>query len=131
MITDAALDAVGEATTVQEVIEGAVAGVDRILDRDERVARLYFDLAAVSVVDPEIRETIVEVNEQWRVVLARLLNEATDGPPPARARVLTVMVIAGIQGLTLERIDRGQTPELKRARDLFVRAAVSAAGSSA
>ena len=56
-----------------------------MLDRDERVARLYFDLAAVSVVDPEVRRTIAEVNEQWRVVLTRLLNEATTAcRPPAR-----------------------------------------------
>ncbi|HEX6586432.1 MAG TPA: TetR/AcrR family transcriptional regulator [Solirubrobacterales bacterium] len=127
MITAAALDAVGGATKVEEVIEGAAAGVERVLDRDDRVARLYFDLAAVSVVDPEIRKTITEVNEQWRVVLTRLLSEASDGPSPARARVLTVMVIAGIQGLTLERIERGATPELRRARELFVRGAVAAA----
>ena len=129
MITAAALDAVGGATKVEEVIGGAVTGVERALDRDQRVARLYFDLAAVSVVDPEIRKTIIEVNEQWRVVLTRLLSEADDGPSRARARALTVMGIAGIQGLTLERIERGQTPELRRARDLFVRSAVAAASS--
>ncbi|HEU4980888.1 MAG TPA: TetR/AcrR family transcriptional regulator [Solirubrobacterales bacterium] len=127
-ITAAALDAVGGATTVEEVIGGAVTGVEQVLDRDDRVARLYFDLAAVSVVDPEIRKTVTEVNEQWRVVLTRLLSEASDGPSPARARALTVMVIAGIQGLTLERIERGATPELRRARELFVRCAVAAAG---
>ena len=51
------------------------AGVERVLDRDERVARLYFDLAAVSVVEPEVRRTIAEVNEQWREVL----DPAADG----------------------------------------------------
>ena len=55
--------------TVEAVITGVATGVERVLDRDERVARLYFDLAAVSVVDPEVRRTIAEVNEQWRVVL--------------------------------------------------------------
>ena len=66
------------------------------------------------------------MNEQWRVVLMRLLNEASGGLPPAGARVLTVMVIAGMQGLTLERIERGATPEWRRARELFVRSAVAA-----
>ena len=100
-----------------------------MLDDDERIARLYFDLAAVSVVDPEIRRTIAEVNERLaRVVLIRLLAEAEDGPPPAQARALTVMVIAGMQGLALERIERGATPERKRARELFIRSAVAAAG---
>ncbi len=126
LITEEVLSAIDGALTVEAVIRGVATGVERVLDRDERVARLYFDLAAVSVVDPEIRRTIAEVNERWRVVLMRLLNEASDGLPPARARVLTVMVIAGIQGLTLERIERGATPEWKRARELFVRSAVAA-----
>jgi TetR/AcrR family transcriptional repressor of bet genes len=127
MITDGVLDAVDAATTVEAVIRGVDTGVERVLDRDERVARLYFDLAAVSVVEPEVRRTIAEVNEQWRQVLVRLLTEASDGLPAARARVLTVMVISGMQGMTLERIERGATPERKRARELFIRSAVAAA----
>lgn len=127
MITDAVLDAVDGTTTVEAVIRGVDAGVERVLDEDERVARLYFDLAAVSVVEPEIRRTIAEVNAQWREVLVRLLTEASDGLTPARARVLTVMVIAGMQGMTLERIERGVTPERKRARELFIRSSVAVA----
>jgi TetR/AcrR family transcriptional regulator, transcriptional repressor of bet genes len=127
MITDEVLDAVDGATTIEAVIRGVDAGVERVLDEDERVARLYFDLAAVSVVEPEIRGTIAEVNGQWREVLLRLLTEASDGLTPARARVLIVMLIAGMQGMTLERIERGATPERKRARELFIRTAVAAA----
>jgi AcrR family transcriptional regulator len=130
LITDEVLAAVDGMTTVEAVIRGVDAGVERVLDRDERLARLYFDLAAVSVVEPEIRRTIAEVNEQWREVLGRLLREANDGLPPARARVLTVMVIAGIQGMTLERIERGPTPERKRARELFIQSAVGAASTA-
>jgi AcrR family transcriptional regulator len=128
MITEEVLDAVDGASTVEQVIRGADEGVERVLDDDERVARLYFDLAAVSVVEPEVRRTIAEVNEQWRQVLVRLLTEASDGLSPARARVLTVMVISSVQGMTLERIERGPTPERKRVRELFIRAAVAAAG---
>jgi AcrR family transcriptional regulator len=127
MITDEVLAGVDGAGTVEAVIRGVDAGVERVLDRDERVARLYFDLAAVSVVDPEIRRTITEVNEQWRVVLVRLLTEASDGLPAGHARVLALMVIAGVQGMTLERIERGPTAERKRARELFIRSAVAAA----
>jgi AcrR family transcriptional regulator len=127
LITDEVLAAVDGTETVEAVIRGVDAGVERVLDRDERVARLYFDLAAVSVVDPEIRQTITEVNEQWRVVLVRLLTEASDGLPAGRARVLALMVIAGVQGMTLERIEWGPTAERKRARELFIRAAVASA----
>jgi TetR/AcrR family transcriptional repressor of bet genes len=127
MITEEVLAAVDGASTIEAVIRGVDAGVERVLDDDERIARLYFDLAAVSVVEPEVRRTIAEVNEQWREVLVRLLTEASDGLPPARARVLTVMVISGMQGMTLERIERGATQERKRARELFIRSAVAAA----
>jgi AcrR family transcriptional regulator len=126
MITEEVLAAVDGTTTVESVIRGAIAGVETVLDQDERVARLYFDLAAVSVVDPAIRGTITEVNENWRVVLTRLLTEASDGLPPPRARVLTVMLIAGMQGMTLERIERGQTPERKQALELFIQSALAA-----
>jgi AcrR family transcriptional regulator len=127
MITEEVLAAVDGAATVEAVIRGAAAGVERMLERDERIARLYFDLAAVSVVDPEIRRTITEVNEQWRTVLTRLLTEASDGLPAGRARVLTEMVIAGMQGMTLERIERGPTAERSRALELFIRSSVAAA----
>ena len=127
MITDAVLDAIEDATTVEEVVRGVDAAVERVLEEDERVARLYFDLAAVSVVEPEVSRTIAEVNGQWREVLVRQLTEASDGLTPAKARVLTVMVIAGMQGMTLERIERGPTPERKRARELFIRSTVAAA----
>jgi AcrR family transcriptional regulator len=127
MITEEVLAEIDGASTVEGVIRGVDTGVERVLDEDDRVARLYFDLAAVSVVEPEVRRTIAEVNEQWREVLVRLLTEASDGLTPARARVLTVMVIAGTQGMTLERIERGATPERKRARELFIRSALAAA----
>src|SRR3954463_651109 len=50
MIAAAVLDAIDGASTVEAVIRGADAGLERVLDADERIARLYFDLAAVSVV---------------------------------------------------------------------------------
>jgi AcrR family transcriptional regulator len=127
LITAEALDAVDGAGTVEEVVRGVSDGVERLLDRDERLARLYFDLAAVSVVDPEVRRTITEVNDAWREILSKLLRDAEDGPPAARARTLALMVNAGTQGLALERIERGPTPELRRARELFIRGAVAAA----
>ena len=128
LITSEVLDAVGGATTVEEVTRGIAVGIDRLLERDERLARVYYDLAAVSVVDPEVRRTITEVNQGWQEVLVGLLREAEDGPPPARARALALMINAGHQGLVLERIERGPTAEWKRARELFIRSAVAAAG---
>jgi len=126
LITAEALAGVEGASTVEEILRGVAGGLDRLLQRDERVARLYFDLAAVSVVDPEIRETITEVSEGWQRVLTLLLENAEDGPPPAQVRALALMINACNQGLVLERIERGPTAEWKRARELFIESALTA-----
>jgi AcrR family transcriptional regulator len=128
-ITSEVLAAIDGATSVEQVVQGVRAGTDKLLDEDVRIGRLYFDLAAVSVVDEDVRKTISEVNAGWRRVVGDLLKEA--GVPAARARALTVMVIAGNQGMALERIERGNTPELRKAQELFVRAAVEVAGAGA
>jgi AcrR family transcriptional regulator len=119
-ITEEALTSVRGARTVEEIVQGISDGLDRLLDRDERLARLYFDLAAVSVVDPEVRRTITEVNEGWQHVLIELLENAEDGPPASRVRALALMINACNQGLVLERIERGPTDEWKKARELFI-----------
>lgn len=123
-ITNEVLATLDGAEGVEQVIGRAAAGVDAILDADERLARVYFDLAAVSTVDPEVRRTIAAVNAGWRQVIEGRLVEA--GVPPAKARILTLMVIAGFQGHALERIEGGNTPELRKAQALFVRSAVAA-----
>jgi AcrR family transcriptional regulator len=125
-ITEAVLARLGEGTDVEGVVANAAAGVEEILDRDERLARVYFDLAAISVVEPEIRAVIAEINEGWRQVLIERLGDA--GIRPAAARVTTVTVIAGLQGLALERIERGKTAELRKATELFVRSVAATVG---
>jgi AcrR family transcriptional regulator len=120
LITEEALTSVQGARTVEEIVRGIAAGLDRLLERDERLARLYFDLAAVSVVDPEVRRTITEVNEGWQTVLIDLIKNAEDAPPPSHVRALAVMISACNQGLVLERIERGPTAEWKKARELFI-----------
>ena len=120
LITAEALTSVQGAHTVEEIVRGIADGLDRLLNQDERLARLYFDLAAVSVVDPEVRRTITEVNEGWQTVLVELLTDAEDGPPPNRVRALALMINACYQGLVLERIQRGPSTEWRKARELFV-----------
>jgi AcrR family transcriptional regulator len=104
-----------EATeTVDEVVRGLMDGLWRILDRDQRLARLYFDLAAVSVVEPDVRSVMQEMKANWREVVGGLLNGS---------EAASVYVIAGLEGLALERLDRGETPALRKARELFVSSA--------
>jgi hypothetical protein len=68
-----------------------------------------------------------DMKAQWRQVLRELLTRASDGPRrSADAEAAAVYVLAGLEGLALERLDRGETPALKRARELFVRSAPAA-----
>ena len=117
-ITAEVLEGVGEAASVEAIVEGSAAGVRRVLDRDERVARAYFDLNAVSVVEEDVRAILREVKDRWRAVLADLLRTA--GVERRRVGTAAVLIMAGLEGLTLQRIERGETAELARARGLFV-----------
>jgi AcrR family transcriptional regulator len=125
-ITQDVLAGVADARTATGILEGIVAAISRLLAEDERIARLYFDLNAVSVVEDEVRGALREVKRRWRAVLAGLLREA--GVPARRIDAATVLVIAGVEGLALERLERGETPELEQARRLFVSSAASGIG---
>jgi TetR/AcrR family transcriptional repressor of bet genes len=125
-ITEEVTGGLDRTETVADVVSGALDGLWRVMDRDERLARLYFDLAAVSVVDPEVRDVMREMKASWRHVTAELLTAAEDGPAARDAEAASIYVLAGIEGLVLERLDRGETPALRRAMRMFVNAAAAA-----
>ena len=125
-ITEQVLGELEHKDSVEQIIRGVLEGLWRVMDRDERLARLYFDLAAVSVVEPDVRAVMREMKASWRSVLGGLLLDARDGPPRAAAETAAVFVIAGIEGLMLERLDRGETTSLDGARRMFIRSAGAA-----
>ena len=122
------LEAIGEPRSAAELVEGLAEGAWRLMDEDEGLQRVYFDLASQSVVDPEVSAIMSEVKEGFRAVLRELLRGLGDGPAPADLDACAVFLIAGVEGLSLERLDRGETPELVGARELFVRSATAAIG---
>lgn len=124
-ITREILDGLEGARSTAEVVRGAADGLWQLLDRDERLARVYFDLNAVSVVDPGVRSALRVIKDRWRQVLSRLLSES-GGPTGRDAGVACTLIIAGLEGLCLERIERGPTSELEAARELFIDATVRA-----
>jgi AcrR family transcriptional regulator len=124
VITTEVLNGLGDAGTVEAIVEGAVEGVWTILRRDVRLARSYFDLNAVSVVEDDVRAVLREVKERWREVLSDFLAEA--GVPARRIPAACVFLIAGLEGLSLEWVERGLTPEIEQARRLFEQSAVAA-----
>ena len=125
-ITAQILDGVEGASSVEEIIRGALDALWVLLERDERLPRVYFDLNAVSVVEDDVREVMRTIKGGWRDVLSRLLRDADDGVAPGEAGAAAVLVIAGLEGLCLERIERGETDELRRAKELFVSSSAAA-----
>jgi TetR/AcrR family transcriptional regulator, transcriptional repressor of bet genes len=119
-ITADVLEGVAGARSVEEITRGVVEAIWGIMDRDERIARLYFDLSAVSVVEEDVRAVMREIKGRWHQVLLRLLRDADPEVAAERAGALAVLIRAGVEGLALERIDRGDTPDLDRARQIFV-----------
>jgi AcrR family transcriptional regulator len=128
-ITAEVVGGVGDPATVEDVARGVLDGVWRVLNRDERLARLYFDLAAVSVVEDDIRAVMRELKDGWQTIVERLLRDADGSLTPARARAGAVLIRASVEGFALERIDRGESTELRKATELFVRAVPAAVGS--
>lgn len=128
-ITDAVLARIEDTGTVEELTRGIAVAIEKISDQDPRVPRLYFDLAAVSVVEPKVRETIQQINSAWREVVHERLAAATDGPKPRDVPALALLIMTGVQGMAMERIEREPGPELKQAREMFVRAAAHAAAN--
>lgn len=127
-ITSRVLAEIEDAATVADLTRGVAVAIEEIAAEDPRIPRLYFDLAAVSVVDPDVRETIQEINGVWREVLHERLGAATDGPRPRDIPAVALLIMAGVQGMALERVEREPGPELKQARELFVRSVSYAAG---
>ncbi len=125
-ITDAVLVELVDVDTVGKVAEGMVTGLWSVMDEDQRLARLYFDLSAVSVVDDEIRLALHQVKDQWREVISGYLEKA--GVSPEEIPAAATFLMAGVEGLAIERLEGYEPKRLEAARKLFIRAAASALG---
>ena len=122
------LDEIEDTDTVEELTRGIAVAIEKIADEDPRIPRLYFDLAAVSVVDPDVRDD--DPGDQRR--LARGRRTSASRPPPTVRKprdvpALALLIMTGVQGMALERVEREPGPELKQAREMFVRAVAFAA----
>ena len=122
-LTEEVLGGLSEPRTASELVEGLAAGVWRAMDREEGLQRVYFDLASQSVVEPRVGEIMMEMKAGYRAVLRELLRGLDQTPPAPDLDAIVVFLIAGLEGLSLERLERGETEQLRGARDLFVRSA--------
>ncbi len=118
-ITAEVLSGLEHTDVADEIVRGVLDGLWRVLDRDERLARVYFDLAAAAVAEPEARSTMREMRALWRSTSERLLHGA--GMSSRDAEAASVATIAALDGFALEWLDRGETKALARAREQIVR----------
>ena len=129
-ITEELLQGIGTPRDVRGLARGVVEGVAAVNARDDRLARLYFDLSAHSIIDPEVRSIIAEMKAGYRAVLRQQLARVTDGPMSSDdADAAAVFMVACLEGLMLEQLERGETPGLLRAREMFVDSVAAVAGT--
>jgi AcrR family transcriptional regulator len=125
-ITDEVLGRVGEPASARELVEALTEGVWRVMDRDAGLQRVYFDLSSQAVVESEVSGIMLEMKLGHRAILRELLRGLDLDLGAAELDGITVFLVAGLEGLSLERLDRGDSPALKRARRIFVDSAVAA-----
>lgn len=116
-ITGEVLEVIRGTSRVEDLTEGLVRGLWNVMDEDPRVARLYFDLSAVSVIDDRVRGALREVKARWRTVIAAYLTES--GVNPDQIEAASVYLLAGIEGLAIERLDEKDSEGLKVASRMF------------
>jgi AcrR family transcriptional regulator len=125
-ITDEVLGQVGEPDSPRELIEAITDGLWRAMDRDSGLQRVYFDLSSQAVVESEVGGIMIEMKQGHRAILRELLRGLNLGIRPAELDGIATFIVAGLEGLSLERLDRGDSPALGRAREIFIASAVAA-----
>jgi AcrR family transcriptional regulator len=120
------LEGVGEPDTVERLARALADAMWRIFERDEGLARIYFDLISQAVVEPELLVVTRGIEQRHRAMLELLLAGLEDGPPPSRRAAAAVFLVAGLEGLLLSRLHWGSDAALSQAREMFVRSAPAA-----
>jgi AcrR family transcriptional regulator len=133
VLFDAVVQRIGDQLLAQleEALEGledpvdiVSVGFDQIwghITSDRALLAAYFGLVTESVTDPHLRKSVGYINEGYRRLIRKLAADmATRGRRLAiDEQALTVLIVAGIQGLTLEFLERGDTPALRSAIEVF------------
>lgn len=100
-----------------EIVRTGFSRVWEAVTTDRALVAAYFGLVAESVVNRSVARSTAHITDGFRDLIRRLVADAE-----GRGRRLdmhlesfVVLVLAGIQGLTLEYLERGDTPALRAA----------------
>ncbi len=105
----------------REIVSAGFKEIWAVVTSDRALLAAYFGLVAESVTDPALRASTAHITDGFRSIIAGLIADAEQrGRRPAiDPDVLTELVVAGTQGLTLTFLERGETPELMGTIDAF------------
>ena len=118
MLGDRLLSEVADAVRgLEDPADVVAAGFWSAITGDRGLLVAYLGLMAESVTDPKLQAATGHINEGFRAIIGKLIADAQ-----RRGRgllmdkeSLIVLIIAGIHGLTLEYVQRGESPALTRA----------------
>ena len=99
-------------------------GFERVwaaITTDRALLVAWFGLLAESVTNPALADTASYITTRFRGLIARLIDDALQRGRTLHLRrsSLEVLILAGVQGLVLEYLERGETPELSMAIEDF------------
>lgn len=87
---------------------------------DPGLHAVFFGFIAESVTDSSLRSTIAEVRGEYRDMIARLLADSRqEGRITKEVESLATLILSTIAGLTIDFLERGDTPALQRAFGAF------------
>lgn len=125
-LTKEILAEVDGAQTAGDLVIAMTDALWAVMDRDPGLQRVYFDLSSHAVVDREVGGIMLEMKEGHRAILREVLRGLDADIPADELDAIAIFIISGLEGMSLERLDRGDSPALRRARELFISAAINA-----
>jgi AcrR family transcriptional regulator len=125
-LTDRVLAEVDGARTPGELVNAMTDALWEVMDRDPGLQRVYFDLSSHAVVDKEVGGIMLEMKEGHRAIVREVLRGLSVEIAADELDAIAIFIISGLEGLSLERLDRGDSAALRRAREIFIRSAIDA-----